>query len=181
MKAICTLALLLVLVFPCTGQSNSFCPAIPTLAAVKLGGKGTPTAGAENKTVIWYTNQSSKAIRGVQFQLIMLDGVGNKYPARTLLIATGEVRPQRGDILLVDNTAEQQSLGERWGLIEGVEVQVVRVMYSDLTVFVPRRPSQCSAKFMNSDYQKTLDRWWKAMCSDPATKADLGSFCSENK
>jgi hypothetical protein len=180
-KTIHILVVTLLFTLPCVGQNNLACPVISTLAAVKLGDKGKPTAGAENKTVIWYTNQSRKAIRGVQFRLLMLDGVGNKYPAKTMLVSTGEVQPQKGDMLLVDNTGEQEFFGERWELIEGVEVQVIRVMYTDLTVFVPRRPTQCSAKFMNDDYQSTLDRWWRAKCSDPATKADLGSFCSQYK
>ena len=57
------------------------------------------------------------------------------------------------------------ALGPTWDLIQGVEVQVVRVMYSDLTVWTPQKEAQCSKRFMNDEYDAALERRNKELCA----------------
>ena len=144
-------------VTPLSAQSAATCPVLPSLASSKVdGGKGVGV-----HVVIWYFNQSTRTIRGVQFRALMVDAVGNRYPAAITYIAKGEVKPDRGDVVSYETKDEEEHFGERWPLIEGIELHVTRVLFKDGSVWVPRKGVDCEAHFMNDDYQAEMDRRWK--------------------
>src|SRR5260370_13140722 len=141
-----------------SAQSAASCPVMPSLASSNLdGGKDV---GAH--IVIWYFNQGSKTVRGVQFRVLMLDAVGNRYPAAQAYVAKGEVKPNSGDVVSYETKDEKDHFGEQWAQIEGIEVHVTRVLFKDGSVWVPRNGVVCEAHFMNDDYGPEMDRRWKA-------------------
>jgi hypothetical protein len=139
-------------------QTVASCPVMPTLASSKVDGG----QGVGMHIVIWYFNQGPKTIRGVQFDVRMLDAVGNGYPAANAYVAKGEIKPNDGDVVSYETKDEEDHFGERWAQIEGIEVHVTRVLYKDGSVWVPRKGLDCKAHFMNDEYAAELDRRWKA-------------------
>jgi hypothetical protein len=138
-------------------QSQASCPVLASLASSKL------SSSDGEHLVIWFFNQSAKPVRGVQFQLFMLDAVGNRYPASQRYIATtGTTKPQEGDVVIYSTDDEKKYFGERWALIEGVEVRVTRVMFKDDSVWVPQKGQNCKMVFMNDEYEAEMDKRWKA-------------------
>jgi hypothetical protein len=138
-------------------QTKGSCPVLPTLAASRL-----PSPEGES-VVIWYFNQGSKTIRGVQFELVMLDAVGNRYPAAQKYIAKGTVKSQNGDVVIYKSDKEKEHFGADWTLIEGVEVRVTRVMFQDGSVWIPQKGQVCKMRFMNDEYDAEMDRRQKAV------------------
>lgn len=131
---------------------------MPSLASSKVdGGKNIGT-----HIVIWYFNQGSKTVRGVQFRVLMLDAVGNRYPAANTYIAKGEIKANTGDAVPYETKEEESHFGEQWAQIEGIEVHVTRILFKDGSVWVPRKGIDCGAHFMNDDYAAEMDRRWKA-------------------
>jgi hypothetical protein len=171
------LATLLLCSLPVASQTGDICPVIPTLASVKTGWSEEKGYSAQNTIAIWFHNQTRKSIRGVEFRLMMLDAVGKAYPAQKLVIAGGTVGPHMGDIVWLDNKDEREAFGAGWEMIEGVEVQVSQVMYSDLSVWKPKRANQCSRKYMNDGYDKAIEAHIKDLClRDPSSL-----FCGKKK
>ena len=117
-----------------SAQTAATCPVVPSLASSKVDGGGVGT-----HIVIWYFNQGSKTLRGVQFNVMMLDAVGNRYPAALAYVAKGEIKPQTGDVVSFETKEEEEHFGERWAQIEGIEVHVTRVLFKDGSVWVPRK------------------------------------------
>jgi hypothetical protein len=138
-------------------QAKGNCPVLPTLAASRL-----PSEEGES-VVIWYLNDGGKTIRGVQFELVMLDAVGNRYPAAQKYIASGTVKPQNGDVVIYPTDKEKEHFGADWTLIEGVEVRVTRVMFQDGSVWVPQKGQVCMMRFMNDEYDAEMERRRKAV------------------
>ena len=64
-------------IVPVSAQTAASCPVVPSLASSKVD--GGEDIGMH--LVIWYFNQSPKLLRAVQFRVMMLDAVGNRYPA----------------------------------------------------------------------------------------------------
>jgi len=117
--------------------------------------------------VIWFSNLGTKSIRGVQFELFMLDGVGNRYPASQRYVATADfppfIKPNTGDVVDYPTDAEKQHFGADWQNIAGVEVRVTRVMFKDNSVWIPAKGQFCKAVFMNGDYDSALKKWQDAV------------------
>jgi hypothetical protein len=67
------------------------------------------------------STKEKRTTRGIQFELFMLDAVGNRYPASQKYIATGETQLQKGDIVDYATDAEKLHFAEGWSLIDGVE------------------------------------------------------------
>jgi hypothetical protein len=134
-------------------QSQTSCPVLPSLATSKL-----PWSKGGEHIVIWFYNQGRKTTRGIQFELFMLDGVGNRYPAAQKYVSTGETEPQKGDVVDYPTDAEKAHFGDAWANIEGVEVRVTRVMFKDNTVWVPQKGQVCKMTFMNDDYQPEMNK-----------------------
>jgi hypothetical protein len=153
-------------VTPVSAQNVASCPVISTLASSKVDGG----QGVGMHIVIWYFNQGSKTLRGVQFNVRMLDAVGNRYPAANAYVAKGEIKPNDGDVVSYETKDEEDHFGEQWAQIEGIEVHVTRVLYKDGSVWVPRKGVDCEAHFMNDEYAAELDRRWKA--AEKKTKKD---------
>jgi hypothetical protein len=142
----------------CMAQSqNAGCPVLATLATSKKAWSEGP-----EHIVIWFFNHGRKSTRGIQFELFMLDAVGNRYPAAQKYISTGEIKPQSGDVVEYPTDAERQHFGDSWALIEGVEVRVTRLMFTDDTVWLPAKGYVCKMVFMNDEYDAELARWRKS-------------------
>src|SRR5215469_3626743 len=100
MKIITVISLLTVLcsVEKSWAQTQSGCPALASLATSKK----VFDDGSEH-IVIWFSNVGTKSILGVQFELLMLDGVGNRYPASQRYVATVHaayaLKPNTGDVV----------------------------------------------------------------------------------
>jgi hypothetical protein len=139
-------------------QSQASCPVLATLATSKR-----PWPDGGEHIVIWFFNQGQKTTRGIQFELFMLDAVGNRYPASQKYIATGETQPQKGDVVDYPTDTEKLHFSEGWSVIDGVEVRVTRVMFKDNTVWVPQKVQPCKTVFMNDDYDAALEKRWKAV------------------
>ena len=139
-------------------QSQANCPVLATLASSK---HAWPDGGEH--IVIWFFNQGRKPTRGIQFELFMLDAVGNRYPASQKYVATGETPPQTGDVVDYSTDQEKLHFGDGWALIDGVEVRVTRIMFKDNTVWVPQKGQTCKSVFMNDDYDAELEKRWKAV------------------
>jgi hypothetical protein len=132
----------------------SQCPVLATLASSKV--PSLDSSG--DHIVIWFWNQGSKTTHGVEFQLLMLDAAGNKYPASQKYIATGDEKPNSGDLVMYPTTEEEQHFAADWKNIDGVEVYVTSIMYSDATTWKPKRGSVCKTAFINADYDKEMER-----------------------
>jgi hypothetical protein len=139
-------------------QSQASCPVLATLATSKR-----PWPDGGEHIVIWFFNQGKKTTRGIQFELFMLDAVGNRYPASQKYIATGETQPQKGDVVDYPTDTEKLHFGEGWSVIDGVEVRVTRVMFKDNTVWVPQKGQSCKTVCMNDDFEPALEKWRKAV------------------
>jgi hypothetical protein len=107
----------------------SQCPVLATLASSKV--PSLDKSG--DHIVIWFWNRGGKTTHGIEFQLVMLDGAGNKYPASQKYIATGDTKPTSGDLVIYSTKDEEEHFGSDWGNIEGVEVYVTSVMFGDAT------------------------------------------------
>ena len=93
----------------------------------------------------------------------MLDAVGNRYPASQKYIATGETEPQTGDVVIYPADPEKEHFGDSWSLIDGLEVRVTRIMFTDNSVWVPQKGQACKMVFLNEKYQAEIERRWKAV------------------
>lgn len=146
-------------------QKPTDCPVVPTLASSKTGEQN-------GYILIWYFNQSRKAIRGAQFDVSLLDGVANRFPGYGPYIATGTLRPNQGDFVGYPNKREADNLGDRWALIEGIAVRVTRVLFDDGTVWVPQKGQTCEGSFMNDKFQAEWDRRWEEATSEANRHVD---------
>ena len=140
----------------CSGQTG--CPVLPSLASSKL-----PWPEGGERIVIWFFNQGRKTTHGIQFELLMVDAVGNRYRASQKYIVTGEIKPQTGDVVIYPVDPEKGHLEDIWGLIDGVEVRVTRIMFKDNTVWVPQKGQVCKMVFLNDQYQAEIERRWNAV------------------
>ncbi len=105
----------------------------------------------------------NKTAHGIEFQLMLLDAAGNQYPGSQRYIATGDTKPNSGDVVIYSAKSEQQHLGAGWENIEGVEVYVTSIMFADATTWKPKRGVPCKAAFVNSNYGKEMERREKIM------------------
>lgn len=152
-------AVVLILLIPRAflGETLNSCPVLPTLASSKLSSE------VGEHIVIWFFNQGSKTTHGIQFELFMLDAVGNRYPASQKYVATGEIKPHSGDVVDYPTDKEREFFGENWAVVEGVEVRVTRIMFKDGSVWVQPKGYVCKMTFLNDDYQAEMGRRWKAV------------------
>jgi hypothetical protein len=131
----------------------SSCTVIATLASSKRD------SGSDgNFIVIWYFNRGSKPIHGVEFHLVMLDAVGNRYPASQAYQARGTVKQNNGDLVMFPSTEEAKYFGANWDHIDGVEVYVASLLFADATVWTPGKGVSCKASFLNDAYDKEIER-----------------------
>jgi len=130
----------------------SQCPVLASLASSKV------KYNDEENIVLWFWNQGTKTAHGIEFQLMLLDAAGNRYPASQRYIATGDTRPNSGDVVTYSAKGEQQHLGAEWENIEGVEVYVTSIMFEDATTWKPKRGVVCKTAFVNSNYDKEMQR-----------------------
>jgi len=133
------------------------CPVLSSLASSKVKYKD------EEKIVIWFWNQGTKTTHGIEFQLILLDAAGNHYPASQRYIATGDTKPNSGDVVMYPAKNEQELLGGEWENIEGIEVYVTSIMFADATTWKPKRGAVCKTAFTNSNYVKEMEKRGKIM------------------
>jgi hypothetical protein len=133
----------------------SQCPVYASLATTKLQG--------HDRIVIWFWNQGRKTTHGVEFHLVMLDTVGNRYPSAQRYIAEGKVKPNRGDFIVASAKAEKHDFGASWENIDGVEVHVVSAMFADATTWRPGKEVECKTAFLNANYEKALEPMRKEM------------------
>ena len=131
------------------------CPVLATLASSKVH---NPTG---DNVVIWFWNQGTKAAHGIEFRLVMLDAAGNRYPASQQYVATGSTKPNSGDVVAYPAKNEEDYFGQRWKDIEGIEVYVVSVMFSDATTWKPSRGVACKTAFINGNYAEEIARMEK--------------------
>ena len=132
----------------------SQCPVLATLASSKV-----PSLDKSGDSiVIWFWNQGAKTTHGIEFQLEMLDASGNKYPASQKYVATGDEKPRNGDVVIYSTKAEEEHFRENWNNIEGVEVYVTSIMFADATTWKPKRGVVCKTAFINSDYDKEMEK-----------------------
>ena len=108
--------------------------------------------------MIWYRNQGKETIHGVQFQLMMLDTAGNRYPASQAYQAKGSVDPGHGDLVMYPATDEAKHFRDKWAHIDGVAVYVTRILFADATVWTPGKGISCKTSFLNDQYDKELER-----------------------
>ena len=137
--------------------SPSQCPVLASLASSRV------KYNDEENIVIWFWNQGNKTAHGIEFQLMLLDAAGNQYPGSQRYIATGDTKPNSGDVVIYSAKSEQQHLGAGWENIEGVEVYVTSIMFADATTWKPKRGVPCKAAFVNSNYGKEMERREKIM------------------
>lgn len=130
----------------------SSCPVLASLASSKLHNDDG------DNIVIWTFNQGHKTVHGIEYRLFMLDVAGNRYPASQTYHAKGDVEPNSGDVVIYPAKNEQEHFGEGWSQIEGVEVHVSRVLFTDATVWTPRKGVVCKTAFLNSEYDKEMAR-----------------------
>lgn len=138
-----------------TPPPPSQCPVLASLASSRL-----KTDKGEN-IVIWFWNQGNKTTHGIEFQLMMLDAAGNRYPASQRYLATGNTKPKSGDVVTYPAKSEQEHFGATWENIEGVEVYVTSVMFADASTWKPKRGVVCKMAFINSDYEKEIEERMK--------------------
>jgi hypothetical protein len=132
-------------------QNRTSCPVLPTLASSKQ-----PWSEGGEHIVIWYLNGGRKTARGIQFELFMLDGAGNRYPASQRYIATGELEPRSSDVVDFPTDVEKGKLGSNWASIDGLEVRVTRIKFKDGTVWIPQKGQLCKKEFMNEEYAAAI-------------------------
>lgn len=136
----------------------SQCPVLATLASSKV--PNLDKSGGDS-IVIWSWNQGGKTTHGIEFQLVMLDAAGNKYPASQKYVATGDEKPNSGDVVVYPTKDEEEHLGSNWQNIEGVEVYVTGIMFADATTWKPKRGVFCKTAFINADYDKEIEKHGK--------------------
>lgn len=132
----------------------SQCPVLATLASSKV----PSLDNSGDHIVIWFWNRGAKTTHGIEFQLVMLDGAGNKYPASQKYIATGDEKPNSGDLVMYATKDEEEHFGSDWQNIEGVEVYVTSILFADATTWKPKRDVVCKTAFINSDYDKEMEK-----------------------
>jgi len=172
-QAVTTTGLVLILLslFVPTAQAQrtypppSQCPVVATLASSKV----PHLDKTGDHIVIWFWNQGSRTTHGVELHLMMLDAAGNRYPASQKYLVTGDEKPKTGDVVAYSTKDEEEHFGAYWNNIEGVEVYVTSIMFADATTWKPRRGVVCKTAFINSDYDKEMERYdkifvqrWKA-------------------
>jgi hypothetical protein len=135
----------------------SQCPVLATVASSKV------MVNEEENIVIWFWNQGSKTTHGIEFQLMLLDAAGNRYPASQGYIAKGNTKPNTGDVVLYPAKSEQEHLGTAWINIEGIEVYVTRIMFADASTWKPRRGAACKTAFLNSNYAGEMEKLGKKL------------------
>ncbi len=124
------------------------CPVLASLASSRVKYKD------EENIVIWFWNQGTKTAHGIEFQLMLLDAAGNRYPAVQRYVATGDTKPNSGDVVIYPAKKEQENLAAGWENIEGVEVYVTSIMFDDATTWKPKRGAVCKTAFINSITKK---------------------------
>jgi hypothetical protein len=137
-----------------TNPPPSQCPVLATLASSKVPSKDK----SGDHIVIWFWNQGSKTTHGIEFTLMMLDAAGNKYPAARKYIATGDTNPNNADVVMYSTSEEDKHFGADWNNIEGVEVYVTSIMFADATTWKPKQGVVCKTAFINSDYEKEMEK-----------------------
>ena len=135
----------------------SQCPILASLASSRVKYKD------EENIVIWFWNQGTKTTHGIEFQLMLLDAAGNRYPGSQRYIATGDTKPNSGDVVMYPAKNEQELLGGAWENIEGIEVYVTSIMFADATTWKPKRGAVCKTAFTNSNYVKEMEKRGKIM------------------
>jgi hypothetical protein len=133
------------------------CPVLASLASSRVKYKD------EENIVIWFWNQGTKTAHGIEFQLMLLDAAGNRYPAVQRYVATGDTKPSSGDVVIYPAKKEQENLAAGWENIEGVEVYVTSIMFDDATTWKPKRGAVCKTAFINSNYEKEMKEREKNM------------------
>jgi len=134
-----------------------------SLATAKNHDPNAPKDASRDSIVIWYWNHGKKIVHGAEFQVLLLDTAGNRYPASQLYQTKGDLEPRKGDIVRFDAESEVRRLGDKWEWIDGLEIRVTRVLFRDATVWTPRKGEDCKAAFLNEDFERAA--------SEASTKA----------
>ena len=138
----------------CVGQRNpspASCPVLATVASTKV-----PIDQGGDNIVIWFYNRGTKTTNGIEFTLVMLDASGNRYPASHKYVGTGNTKPDSGDVVFYSTDDEAKYFGEAWKKIEGMEVYITSISFTDATAWKPKPGVACKSSFLNSNYKNQM-------------------------
>src|SRR5712672_4464078 len=117
-------ALLMLMCATCIGQDAVAPASCPVQAAV--AGTNIPLLSGDH-IVIWFQNQSSKTVLRAQFEVSLIDGARNRYPASENYASDSSVNGNQAGVVIEPAQNEAKHLGQRWRNIRGIEVRVTDV------------------------------------------------------
>jgi hypothetical protein len=118
-------ALLMLMCATCIGQDAAVSASCPVQASV--AGTNIPLLSGEH-IVIWFQNQSSKTVLRSHFEVALLDGANNRYPASGNYVADSPVNANQAGVVIEPTQNEVKHLGQGWRSIRGMEVRVTDVL-----------------------------------------------------
>lgn len=140
----------------CAAQQKTHDASCPIEVAV--AGTNVPLQNRDH-IVLWFANQSPKTVAQVQFS-VSLTSATNQYPASENYLFLRDIVPGNGGVIMHPAADEAARLGSTWKQIRGLEVQPMRVQFSDGTQWQPSG-SACKRSFLNQNYIESMRRWNK--------------------
>lgn len=140
----------------CAGQERTHDASCPIEVAV--AGTNVPVQNRDH-IVLWFANQSPKTVAQVQFS-VSLTSAAREYPASENYMFVRDILPSSGGVVMHPAAEEAARLGSTWKQIRGLEVQPMRVRFSDGSEWQPSG-SACKRSFLNQNYIESMRRWNK--------------------
>jgi hypothetical protein len=111
--------------------------------------------------VIWFENQGKRTVQQAQLNLLMFDGLNNKYPASQNYVVNSEIAPGQGGVVLYSAQSEEKHFGSSWKDMRGVEVHVSSILFTDGTQWTSDPQANCAQAFVNANYEQDMRAWGK--------------------
>jgi hypothetical protein len=156
-------AFLLLLCAVCVGQDTVASTSCPV--HVSVAGTNIPLLSGDH-IVIWFQNQSSKTVLRAQFEVSLIDGANNRYPASENYASDSSVNASQAGVVIEPAQNEAQHLGQRWRNIRGIEVRVTDVLFMDGSRWQSPDRTTCKHSFLNANYEHDMRTWNAALRAD---------------